>query len=599
MKSKYIIVILLTLFQIPFLWNYLSSIYQEFERICINKDFLSWDVNIRFIITLNMMEDLRNWEIHKFIIRFFDAPTWPTLRNVIQTIVFYSTEPSGINDIRITFVTFLFLFPAGLYVLNKETIKEKIYFLPFVFLLFWTLVVQSEPIILYSLTGMLEIQGSIFLLLSLYFVSKTYTEQDILNSKLRYHIGIFSFLLFLSKYPYGVFLILGVFAFQGIFYFKETYSFAIKYLLYCKNSIRKNYRLWILFILIPTLLFVTKSNLGGKIILYIKYLILFLACLDFYLYFFREKKNFEYPLHNRMVLFFQWMVLPILVWVLLNPDRIGGITDAATFVKAEGFQKDFQVEKNLMYYFHFFESFFKTSFINKFFTYLVFSSILGSLFWGSFHFIKHKEVQKHLVFSFHIFITFFILLFLTPNHQGRHFYHLYPSFILTFLLFIISLADKLKYAIIIFISALSLYSAYPLVFNPSSQIKETELCFMGYLPEDYDLPRWVDNSLKEEIKPNTVFLNYLDPNHVNKSDAEVLLALSAFKKNARISINPKKIEKLPSSFKTLLTAANSCSILDNAPLVEILKNGNWKLKKEESYDKGCIRSFELGSKPTL
>ena len=122
---------------------------------------------------------------------------------------------------------------------------------------------------------------------------------------------------------------------------------------------------------------------------------------------------------------------------------------------------------------------------------------------------------------------------------------------------------------------------------------------MGYLPEDYDLPRWVDNSLKEEIKPNTVFLNYLDPNHVNKSDAEVLLALSAFKKNARISINPKKIEKLPSSFKTLLTAANSCSILDNAPLVEILKNGNWKLKKEESYDKGCIRSFELGSKPTL
>ena len=81
---------------------------------------------------------------------------------------------------------------------------------------------------LYSLTGMLEIQGSLFLLLSLYFVSKTYEETDLLNTKLPIQIGAFSFLLFLSKYPYGAFLILGVFAFQAIFYFQETYSFGLK-----------------------------------------------------------------------------------------------------------------------------------------------------------------------------------------------------------------------------------------------------------------------------------------------------------------------------------------------------------------------------------
>ena len=110
MKKLYFITILLVIAQIPFLGKYLITLYNEFEKICVNKDFLSWDVNIRFIITLNMMEDIRNWEIHRFIIRFFDAPTWPTLRNLFQTIVFFITEPSGLNDIRITFATLFLLF---------------------------------------------------------------------------------------------------------------------------------------------------------------------------------------------------------------------------------------------------------------------------------------------------------------------------------------------------------------------------------------------------------------------------------------------------------------------------------------------------------
>ena len=224
---------------------------------------------------------------------------------------------------------------------------------------------------------------------------------------------------------------------------------------------------------------------------------------------------------------------------------------------------------------------------------MVFGSILVSLALGSVLLFLKKKAEKHLVFSFHIFITFFILLFLTPNHQGRHFFHLYPSFIFTFLLLILSIPEKGKYIALVGVVFLSAYSVYPIVFTPTEQLAKTELCFMGYSPEDYDIPRWVDDKLKNEIKPNTIFLNYLDPTHVNKSDAEVLLSLSAYKNKARFVINPKKIEKLSPDYKTLITAANSCNILEQSPLTEVLKTKPWKLTKDESSEKACVKSYEL------
>ena len=62
--------------------------YDLYNSQCINSKFLTWDPELRYIITLKMMNFLREGKIFHFLGIFFDSPHWPSLRNAIESLLF-------------------------------------------------------------------------------------------------------------------------------------------------------------------------------------------------------------------------------------------------------------------------------------------------------------------------------------------------------------------------------------------------------------------------------------------------------------------------------------------------------------------------------
>jgi hypothetical protein len=585
--SSYILPMILVTFGVVFFLFYIQSLWNQFESLCVNKDFLTWDPELRFIITLKMMDHIRNGKLLSYLSIVFDSPHWPSLRNVFESLVFFLTGPSPKATIAITFL-FYCLLPFGfLYTLSKE--KFPPFFVGLFFLLSVFGILQAESLQLYAFTGMIELQGAFIFLITAYLISRVYTEPIYPeNTSLGWRVLIATTLLYHSKYPYGYMLVLCLFFIEVFFSPKNTFTYGFKYLKERKNEWYKNIRLWI-FLLLFLALFLPSSVLIGKIPNYLRYGIVLILVIDFFLFFYREENQ---PDNARIHFHLKWIIFPILLWMFSQPDRFGSYSGQITHVEAQGFNPGEAIVKDLDYYLLFINEFLLSSFQGFLISYVLFFGNLSIVLYGVYNYIRTKTFEKSFILALLCMITFLELSLFTTNRLARHTYHLFPALFLSLFFFLGEKWIEFPKATIVFTSILTIVFLNPFLERPLNLTSKVELCYAGYDPGDYFSPRWIEEKASEILKKPTIVLNEMSPYHVNKADVEYLVFKMAYERKLPIQFDPKRWKKIDLKWEELWIIGNECSSIQKyTDKKELWEQSGFLIQNAYKFesDLGCIQ----------
>lgn len=566
---------------------YLCSykIFTQFSINCINKEYLTWDPELRYIITLKMMNYLREFNFFQFVLLIFDSPHWPSLRNVIESFLFLITSPSPNKVIALTYLTFLLIPIVLLFTMNRLYQISISFSLLFSFMI--VSLIQADSLWLYSLTGMLELQGALLFPMVSYIIWKSLSDEDFIkNKKNGWYTFAVTFLLYQTKYPYGYMLVLFLAIFHIFFFTKQTWDLGLGFLKSNKTFYKKPFILLALLFLFILIFF--KNSLPGKIPGYIAYSIALLTMIDFFIYFFRMDKK-ESP-HLRFII--QWIIFPIILWILIQPDRFGSYSGQISHVETQGFNPGQKIDKNLDYLLVFFTEFIFNAYREFHISYII---LIGNLFifiWGIFDFHKSKKISLGFFLSSISLIIFAELSLFTSNRLARHTYHLYPTMLLSISIFILDLTPKFKLLSLFLSASLLSVVSFPFVTSPLIFLSRTEVCYTGYDKNDYLLPEWIKSVSLEKLNKNTILFNEVNPLHVNKADTEYVLSRIAYDKKLSLLIDPKRSNQYNVKFEEIWIVSNSCKESDKInfqkeSLVKIgfIKNEFIEIKNEV----GCIR----------
>jgi hypothetical protein len=598
-----------------FISGILLWILEERFLECPYPDFLSWDGNLRFISSLRMMDALRSWNIFSFLFQLLDSPTWPILRNLFQILSFFIFGFNGTVDTNLTVFTYVLVigcFPYLYLLQSKRKISAPFLFSSFISLL---LLFYSETILLYVFSPMLEIQGSLFTLLFLFSF-----HNFLKNKNNIFYPAFYGFLSYQTKYPYGYIIIFFILIFFALTSWKECFKYIKDF---CTTLFSKTYIfftfLTIVFFLIS---FFFSKALPGKLSFYLLYLsIVIFSCISsiFIL-------NVNKVHSTKLSISLQFIVLPIVIFTILHPDRVGSSSGTISHIQAEGKFVGELLEKDLNYYLSFFITLYNDIWNNSKIGLFFFAIQLLSLFSGLILLIKNKVkiyLYPSFIYSFFIFISILGLTFLTPNHQARHVFHLYPSLILGSFLYLSEKSffqKKINYSLAYIQSLLfsfhyknnSIYNIKKIYLNNNSfyflgiillislsiswlniliryEFSSVHLCFGGKIPI-YDLPIFYEKELENKLHKNTLLINQIDPSHLNKVDTELVFVKSAYNQKIKLALNTKEYNKNPYFFEQVVIAGSNCSYsLEN---LESLLNSKIIVTSEIRTDKACLVFME-------
>lgn len=301
---------------------------------CPNVDVLSWDGNLRMIDTLDQYQELRAGRWLAGLAPYFDAPTWPPLRAAIMQVVYqlHGSGPDASLDVAVSFAFYLLLFPSLLLIapeLTRDWLRGALAF-------FFTtlLLIHARQLPMFGVSGMLESQGMFFYLWSAYFLYKVYEWQSLraedkraLQIRRRFLFGLFFFSqgLYHTKYPYGIMLALAFFAYDalrnpGQYLDLATLAWAQRY--------RGWRRMLLAFVLVSLFLFAlgqAAPGLNSKSFKYIFYAATLLLLIDFHAYLWRFRAQFLALFDSASRQIYSVMVLPMLIWTYLQPDRLSSV----------------------------------------------------------------------------------------------------------------------------------------------------------------------------------------------------------------------------------------------------------------------------------
>lgn len=582
---------------------------------CPYPEFLSWDGDLRFISSLRMMDALRSWNIFSFFFQLLDSPTWPILRNLFQILSFLIFGINGTVDTNITVFTYILVIGCFPYFYFSQ--YNKSYSFPFVISSFTSLFLlfYSETILLYVFSPMLEIQGSLFTILFLF------SFHLFLNNKCTiFYPAIFSFLSYQTKYPYGYIIIFFILVFFGLTAWKESSAYIKDF---CKIIFSNTYIFFTFLTILSFLISIFFSKiLPGKLPFYLLYLgIVIFTCISSIFIFNLNKKN-----KTKLSISLKYIVLPIVIFTIMHPDRVGSSSGTISHIQAEGKFVGELLEKDINYYLSFFITIYKDLWNHSKIGLFFFSLQLLSLISGIILLLKSKlriYFYPSFIYSCFIFISILGLTFLTPNHQARHVFHLYPSLILGSFLYLSEKSffqKKIIYTIVtiqshifkffkrnnsnynikkIYLKNNSVYYLGIVLFSSLSissfnfKIKDlfsnVHLCFGGKI-SIYDIPIFYEKEIENKLHKNTLLINQIDPNHLNKVDTELIFMKSAYKQKIKLALNSKEYNKDPFLYDQIVIAGTDCKYslenLENHLKSKII------VKFEIRTDKACLVFME-------
>lgn len=539
--------------QFVILGIYFKKLYFKFLTFCPNQNFLTWDPDARLVTSIRMAEAFRSFDLWTLLRLTFDSPTWPVLRNFPEALIVFFFGPGGSPVSFLTFAELIVLFCIVPWVLFRFTEKRSWIAIAFLFPIFWGPLLQNPGWMHYTFSGMLEIQGGLFYLpaiLALWELQSYYSSEENSNNHLDRELNkekarktdsyspwflFFSVnLLFHTKYPYGyIFVFFGCFFFF-VFRFEETKDLFFR----ISNSYRENIKktipilIGILLMLLPVLF--SKEILPGKtkgLLRYVGALIFWISVSyslwkEFYsIRFEKVESSSKKEISSVWKNFWTSCIFPIGSWVLLHPDRFSSSNSTIGHVQGAGSmpgQGDGSVF-SLTYFREILENSLYAPYGGAL---LLFGLYLGLCF-GILLYQKEKRIEASFFLILSIFVSILGLTLMTPNHQPRHIYHLYPAMFVSIGIFCYERFVSKK---LIFLSGM-MYSIFIILFTGYSTYnyfnvwERSNLCFSGVDRSLYYTANDAEEVFIKNLNKPSVFWNRLPPQHHNRPD----LTLSFFR----------------------------------------------------------------------
>lgn len=436
----------------------LEQSWGHLVEACPNTDVLSWDANLRLQVVLDQYQDFRDGYFVRAITPLLDAPTWPPLRSVIALIVF-AISPGGPNtllDVSISFVFYVLVFPSMLLIafeLTRDWLRASV-----IFFFASVLVMQSHHLPVFGVSAMLETQGMVFTLWTLFFLHKVYERHEYreasiivrerrdLPGKRRFVWGllIFSQALFHTKYPYGVMLILALVVLELArnpgqivdllsLYLSQHYG-GRRWFHYVLNALK------ILVLVLFIVALATQSQTSAKTVKYALYGVVLIFFIDLQIYLYQYRNALRRLIDGATRHIYLAVIFPAAAWMLVQPDRVSSILGTQQHVQDAG------------------RSFFTSIFTDVFDDPLPFTILLAcALAAITIVFIRTLVIRNRprelalppgtslpdsfdasgtigdllgrplLAVTLILFLQYAILEILTGNKQLRHIYHLIPG----------------------------------------------------------------------------------------------------------------------------------------------------------------------------
>jgi hypothetical protein len=546
----------------------------EFLKDCSNLQHIGWDPVSRFQTSLEIADGIRSGKLYVPIAKFLDSPTWPSLRSQVEALLIVLFGPNTLISIYLTIATLIVLLLLAFFLLIRNSIFPMSGFLFGVIATIFLVMIPS--FLLYGFSGMLEIQGAVFFLLSV--------EGILLHKKFPELLPLSAFLLLQTKYPYSFMLLFAISVYLPIFYKNEFNRFLI---LWKRKYIKFSYRNpIILFLPIPiTVLILGKFgllSLTGKAASYLLYSIVLLLVLDGILFLYRQKRLI-FKISPNIQYFIHWTYIPSILWLAIHPDRFIATTN--TIAHTQGESGIFLYGQTILS-----EIPHSSALIVAILIGVIVKNIIcriTQLPREKFDFTSSRGTT-YLAIGLAIVIGQSIF---TPNQQERHIYHLYPTLILggfffideAFGTFYKSYKRKLYSYIYVGILGIVFITLILELLYTSPNV-----CYAGQKEDIRQYPDWVNTKIDSLIQVPTILWNEIDRNHTNRPDTEVIFSIESYKKKIPILIDPN-LKKLPSGYNQLIRISFTCSTTKMDQLAEIiLPNLSYEIETMRNSRPGCI-----------
>ncbi|RHX92281.1 hypothetical protein [Leptospira stimsonii] len=539
--------------QFVILGFYFKKLYFKFLNFCPNQNFLTWDPDARLVTSIRMAEAFRSFDLLTLLRLTFDSPTWPVLRNFPEALIVFFFGPGGSPVSLFTFGELIVLFCIVPWILFRFTETRSWIAIAFLFPIFWGPLLQNPGWMHYTFSGMLEIQGGLFYLpailalweLQNYDSSEENSNNDAdreMNKEKALNTDSYSpwFLffsvnvLFHTKYPYGyIFVFFGCFFFF-VFRFEETKDLFFRISNSYRENIKKTIPILIGILLIILSVLFSKEILPGKtkgLLRYAGALIFWISVSyslwkEFYsIRFEKVESSSKKEISSVWKNFWTYCIFPIGSWVLLHPDRFSSSSSTIGHVQGAGLMPG-QSDGSIFSLTYFREILENSSYAPYGGAFLLFGLFLGLCF-GILIYQKEKRIEASFFLILSIFVSILGLTLMTPNHQPRHIYHLYPAMFVSIGVFCYERFVSKK---LIFLSGI-VYSVFLILFagystyNHFNVWEKTNLCFSGVDRSLFYTANDAEEVFIKNLNRASVFWNRLPLEHHNRPD----LTLSFFR----------------------------------------------------------------------
>lgn len=615
--------------QFVILGIYLRKLYFKFLTFCPNQNFLTWDPDARLVTSIRFAEAFRSFDLWTVVRLTFDSPTWPVLRNFPEALIVYFFGPGGSPVSLFTFAELILLFCIVPWILFRFTQRRSWIAAGILFPIVCGALLQNPGWMHYTFSGMLEIQGGLFYLpaiLAFWELQKRFsseknanptsendsneeknwkanrTKADNVDSYSPWFLFFSVNVLFHTKYPYGYIFIFFGCLFLSSFRFAETKELTFKILNSYRKSFKKAIPIFLGFFAILVSLLLSQEILPGKtkgLLRYAGVLVVWISVSrslwkEFYPSF--KKKKAEPPFYQEISPvwkhFWAYCIFPIGSWVLFHPDRFSSSSSTIGHAQGAGLlpgQSDGSVF-TLTYFQEILENSFYAPYGGAL---LLFCLFLGLVF-GIIDYKREKKISASFFLILSIFVSILGLTLMTPNHQPRHIYHLYPAMFVSIGIFCyeIFISEKYRFLSGMVYSVLIIFTAGYALRNYFDVWEKTNLCFSGVDRSLFYTADDAEEVFKKNLNRPSVFWNRFPIEHHNRPDLTLSFYRAGFINRQEAREKQKKegfySEKNLLQKPDWFIAAKSCEEIEGNLWVSRVESKFTKEAEQFPIRGGCI-----------
>ncbi|EMN88850.1 hypothetical protein BUQ74_18585 [Leptospira weilii serovar Heyan] len=240
--------------------------------------------------------------------------------------------------------------------------------------------------------------------------------------------------------------------------------------------------------------------------------------------------------------FWTYVIFPIGSWALIHPDRFSSSTSTIRHIQGAGLMPG-QSEDSI-FSFIYFREILDNSFYAPYGGWVLCAGLIIGIIFGGFHFWKNHEVSASFFLFLSVFVSILGLTLITPNHQPRHIYHLYPALLIAICIFCYERFSEVRTKILSYL----LYSIF-LIFTlgywswKSSDIWErTNLCFSGTDRDLFFTAEDAESVFLKTVNRSSVLWNLLSLEHHNRPDIMLSFYRAGFYNRQKVREKNKKEE---------------------------------------------------------